>query len=220
MTRAILDYRMEIVWYAMIGVTSATLVLVMGVLLAVAARRRTGREVAFALTLAVLAAIPGPLIGSGLLRLAVGWDVPFWNWMVDYTIALPVAANLLFAWPIGGWLVWLVVRATSAEHWEAARLEGAGWLASGWHLGVVPNRRALAGVWLIVAALGFGELSASQMVRPPGMDTLPRKLLGDLHAGVNELTAGIGLVVFLGVIVLAWLTMTGLRLNPTRHGRQ
>ena len=39
------------------------------------------------------------------------------------------------------------------------------------------------------------------------MDTVARKMLGDLHAGVNELTAGISIVVAaaaIGVSLIGW----------------
>jgi ABC-type spermidine/putrescine transport system permease subunit II len=59
---------------------------------------------------------------------------------------------------------------------------------------------------MITFACCFGELSASQIVRPAGMDTVPRKMLGDLHAGVNELTAGITIVT---VLVIVGISATG-----------
>ena len=65
----------------------------------------------------------------------------------------------------------------------------------------------IIGCWLLACVLCFGELSASQMVRPAGMDTVARKMLGDLHAGVNELTAGISIVVAaaaIGVSLIGW----------------
>jgi len=56
-----------------------------------------------------------------------------------------------------------------------------------------------------VAAFCFAELSATQMVLPPGIDTVPRLALGMLHAGVNESTAALTIVTLLPVLVLAIL---------------
>jgi ABC-type spermidine/putrescine transport system permease subunit II len=44
------------------------------------------------------------------------------------------------------------------------------------------------------------------MVLPPGMDTVPRRALGMLHAGVDEMTAALTLVTIGFVILFAIAT--------------
>ena len=62
------------------------------------------------------------------------------------------------------------------------------------NLAVLGNWQVLVGILLLCFAISFGELSASQMALPPGIDTVPRVTLGLLHAGVNERTAAITIV--------------------------
>jgi len=74
----------------------------------------------------------------------------------------------------------------------------------------------IAGCWLLACVLCFGELSASQIVRPAGMDTVARKMMGDLHAGVNELTAGISIVVALAAIVVSLVGWSIIRIGSQK----
>jgi ABC-type spermidine/putrescine transport system permease subunit II len=78
---------------------------------------------------------------------------------------------------------------------EAAAIQGATeWQAfSGIQL--MANRTSLLGVWGVLLIVVFGDLSAQQMVAAPGIDTIPRQLLGWMHAGVDELAAATSILV-------------------------
>jgi iron(III) transport system permease protein len=162
-------------------------------------RRWTG--VMFVLV-AITSGIPGPLIGSALLDARALLDFPFWHWLFDRTILAPVMANLVFCWPVSSLLVWAVLRSTAKGALESARLEGATSLVRLVRIAVASNLLPLIGCWLLVFAISFGELSASQLAIPPGIDTIPRRMLGLLHAGVNNETAGLTIVVFALVILV------------------
>ncbi|MEM9411597.1 MAG: hypothetical protein AAGA30_10815, partial [Planctomycetota bacterium] len=95
---------------------------------------------------------------------------------------------------------------------ENARLEGANSLA---RLGMVmrANWLSIASVSFILFAVCFGELSASQLAVPPGIDTIPRRMLGLLHSGVNDRTAGLAIVSVGANIFLISISMVALKLT-------
>ena len=73
-------------------------------------------------------------------------------------------------------------------------IEGAGPITRTIQLIVVANWKILLGTAMIIFAVCFGELSATQLAVPPGIDTIPRRMLGLLHSGVNDHTAGLTIV--------------------------
>jgi ABC-type spermidine/putrescine transport system permease subunit II len=115
--------------------------------------------------------------------------------LADRTILLPVLASVLFCWPLAGLMVFLVLRMTSPELEEAAAVQGASPRQVFGAILVGGSWQRLAGVWLLLLVVALGDLSAQQMVVAPGIDTLPRQLLGWMHAGVDELAAATSLLV-------------------------
>ena len=142
------------------------------------------------------------------------------RWLYNYTITASVVANLIFCWPIGALVVWFVFRKIPQDALDSASVEGAGGMTNFFRFAIAGNVLAIAGCWLISFAFCFGELSASHIVRPAGMDTVPRKMLGDLHAGVNELTAGITIVTAFTVVVISLIGWSFIRLNQPVNSRQ
>jgi iron(III) transport system permease protein len=73
---------------------------------------------------------------------------------------------------------------------------------------------AVAVAWLVGLAVASGDLAASILVVPPGMETLSRRVFGLIHYGIEDQVAGICLaqVLVFGIIAAAigWLlTRTG-----------
>jgi ABC-type Fe3+ transport system permease subunit len=218
--RSAFDYREEFDWSFLIAVTSATLILLLALIFATAARRSRFAQVVFVITLAITCALPGPYIGTLIASSFSNLSNPTVHWAYNYTIAAPVLANLIFCWPVGALLVWFLFRNISQDALESASVEGAGGLRRFWHFGLQANALSLAGCWLISFAFCFGELSASQIVRPAGIDTVPRKMLGDLHAGVNEMTAGITIVTAFTIVSISLVGWWFIRLNQRRIFRK
>ena len=98
-------------------------------------------------------------------------------------------------------MAWIVIRSVTDDALQSARLEGAGSVARLIRIVIAGNVKMLAGFLCLLFACCFGELSASQLAIPPGVDTLPRRMLGLLHSGVNDVTAG--LTLFLSLSILA-----------------
>lgn len=205
--RACFDYQDEFIWSAIIALTSASMILLAATWISAVGRKSGWVQVLFACTLAISFALPGPLLGMSIASVMGFLDGRWFVWLFNYTIFAPVLANFIFCWPLGALVTWFVFGKIPEDALESVRVEGAGKLTSYLSLGIRANWLPLLGCWLITFACCFGELSASQIVRPAGIDTVPRKMLGDLHAGVNELTAGITIVtvlVIVGVSVAGW----------------
>jgi iron(III) transport system permease protein len=90
------------------------------------------------------------------------------------------------------WFVWKNVADDALEN---ARLEAAGGWAQFWRIVVPANWRFVVGTSLVLLVVCWGELSASHLVLPPGVDTMPRRMLGLLHSGVDDRTAGLTIAI-------------------------
>ena len=213
-TRSALDYQNEFAWSFLIALCSATLILAMATVFGFAARKSRGAQIVLAVAMAIACALPGPTIGTLIAGLFSNLENgTLIHWIYNYTIAGPVLANFIFCWPLGTLIVWFVFRKVPEDSLDAANVDGAGWLTRLSRFGLAENRAALIGCWFVTFALSFGELSASQIVRPAGMDTVPRKMLGDLHAGVNEMTAGITIVTAFTVVAISLIGWYFIGLN-------
>lgn len=207
------DYRDEFVWSFLIAVSSATLIIAIATVFAAIARRSRLAQLALVSTLAIACAMPGPYLGTMISHLFSSTDNASIAWLFNYTIAAPVLANIIFCWPVGALLVWFVFRSIPQDALESASVDGAGGIRRFLVFGLRANALSIAGCWLLSFAFGFGELSASHLVRPAGIDTVPRKMLGDLHAGVNEMTAGITIVTAFAIISVSLVGWSFIRLN-------
>ena len=215
------DYQQEFIWSTLISLVAATLIVGFATLISSAARRSKFWQFLFAFSLAVTCALPGPYIGTFLSSLFSNLENGgFVHWLYNYTIAAPVIANLIFCWPVGALVTWFVFRKIPEDALESATLDGAGPIKRFLTFGLAGNWQAIVGCWLLSFAFSFGELSASHIVRPAGMDTVPRKMLGDLHAGVNEMTAGITIVTAFTIVLISLVGWGFIRLNQRKNNRK
>jgi ABC-type Fe3+ transport system permease subunit len=208
LSQSLRESRDEFGWSLAIALLSANLLLAVAVGgAALAERSRAGRFI-FLGSIALLFGMPGPICG---LLVGRAWNLLEFEWawwLADRTILLPVLASCLFCWPLAALLVYLVLRTMPRELNEAAATQGATeWQAfSGIQL--MANRTSLLGVWGVLLIVVFGDLSAQQMVAAPGIDTIPRQLLGWMHAGVDELAAAtsilVAALVSLLLVALLW----------------
>ena len=220
-TGSALDYKNEFMWSFLIATCSATLILTLATLIGFAARKSRLAQVVLAVAMANTCALPGPTIGTLIAGLFSNLENgTLIHWLYNYTITGPVIANFIFCWPLGTLIVWFVFRKIPEDTLDAAGVDGAGWFSRLRQFGLAENRLALIGCWFVTFALSFGELSASQVVRPAGMDTVPRKMLGDLHAGVNEMTAGITIVTAFTIVIISLVGCYFIRLNQRPIGRR
>ncbi len=184
----------EFCWSAIIATTSTIVLLAVSVLLVRKATKSRHWKLLLIGMTAICCSLPGPLIGSSLLELRSLIGVPGFHWLFDRTIFAPVVANIIFCFPIAVFLTWFVFLNVAADAEESMTIEGAGPITRTIQLIVVANWKILLGTAMIIFAVCFGELSATQLAVPPGIDTIPRRMLGLLHSGVNDHTAGLTIV--------------------------
>ncbi len=158
---------------------------------------------------AVGLALPGPLIGLGVIWLLDREGLGLLVWLYDRTVFAPVLAIVVRVLPLAILGCWYVLRSVADDALDSAACEGAGaW--SRFRLVALPQRRAgLAAVWLALFAAAAGDLACSILVIPPGVTTVPIRVFGLIHAGVDDQVAGLCLVVFAGmaavVAAATWL---------------
>ena len=209
--RALSNYPSEFMWSTLIAGTSSTIIVIGATILAWSSRRNSWLRMLMIVSLVMSCAIPGPIVGSLLIQFFTSVDSRFTNWLYDRTIAAPVLANVWFCWLLSPMVIWFVFGKVAEDSLEHANLEGAGELKRFFSLGLAGNWAAVLGCWLITFSVSFGELSASQLVIPPGIDTMPRLMLGLLHAGVDEMTAALTLIMGTMVLTVAaggWLLIS------------
>jgi iron(III) transport system permease protein len=139
------------------------------------ARARTSPRVARSadILLVVLFAVPGPIVGIGLIGL---WNRPGLPGTVYGTDAMLVLGYLARFVPVAALALAASIRYIPVAHEEAASASGARWCRTMWRIVLPQIRFALAASWVIVFVLAFGELGVSILVAPPGDATLPIRI--------------------------------------------
>jgi ABC-type Fe3+ transport system permease subunit len=192
-------------WSLAIAITGATLLLALAVAGAALARRNAVVGWLVLASVVVAGSMPGPLVGRTLAWFGTLLAQPGLVWLWDRTILGPVVASSIYCWPVAIIVGWVLVGAVPEALHEQALLNGCTGLRKFWLLTVRLNATGWCGLWVVLVALVFGELSASHLVRPSGIDILPRLALGKMHSGIDEVAAAIGLsaAVAIGLCALA-----------------
>jgi iron(III) transport system permease protein len=139
------------------------------------ARARTTRRVGRLadIGLVVLFAVPGTLVGVGLIDV---WNRPGPLGVVYGTDGMLVLAYLARLLPVAVLALAASGRTVPVSHEEAAAVSGAGWLRTMWRIVIPQMGRGLVAAWVIAFVLAFGELGVSILVAPPGETTLPIRI--------------------------------------------
>lgn len=201
---------------------AATAAVVLAFPLAWIARRRTVRARLVLAAVAGLLAVPGPVIGLAIIALFNRPEHPWLIWLYDRTLAAPCLAAAVRALPLAMLVLWPSLRALPEESLESAAVDGAGWWARLARVVLPRQRAALAVAWLVSFAWSLGELDASLLVAPPGVQTLSLHIFGLLHFGVEDQVAGICLAIYLLAQLLTgfiWLLASRGRLKANRRSR-
>ncbi len=215
-------FRSEWGWSLLIGSLAATVATILGTALAWLARRG-GFWAGLVVTLSAIGlALPGPVLGLAIIGLLNQRGIPPLVYLYDYTIAAPWLAWTARALPPATLILWQGLGTIPTELLEAAAIDGAGPITRLVRI-ALPNRLpALALAWLVALAVASGDLAASILVVPPGMETLSRRIFGLIHYGIEDQVAGICLaqVVLFGVIAAAaaWLVFRRRRESQASQG--
>jgi len=156
------------------------------------------------LAITVPMALPGPLVGIGLIGL---WNHPSVAALGIYgSRFMPVLAALARYTPLAALVMIATLRRQNPELIDAARLLQANrvrrWLLIRLPL-LAPGLLAAASV---VFCLTLGELSATLMIAAPGSPTLTMRIYNYLHYGASSTVAGLTLALTALVLILGVLT--------------
>lgn len=205
-------------WTLLIAGAAATATVVVATLLGWLARRGGLRSIPAIATTAVCLATPGPMIGLSVIWLLNREELDLLVWLYDRTIFAPWLAMLVKALPIAVLMMWYAFRTIPDELLENASSEGAGPVTRFMQIGLPLRWRSVAAAWLAAFAVASGDLAASILVVPPGVTTMPVRVFGLLHSGVDDQVAGICLTTVWGFVVIGgfilWLLRP--RENATR----
>ena len=185
-------------WTLLIAGLAATAAVVVATPLGWLARRGWRRSLPALSVAAICLAIPGPMIGLSVIWLLNREQSDLFVWLYDRTIFAPWLAMLVKALPIAVLMLWYAFRSVADELLESASSEGAGPVVRFIRIGLPSRWRSLACAWLAALAVASGDLAASILVVPPGVTTIPVRVFGLLHSGVDDRVAGICLTTVWG----------------------
>ncbi len=204
----------ELGWTLAIALPAACVAVVLAVLLAWPARRGGSWAWPAMIVSTLCLAIPGPLVGVATIEVFNGsWSGPL-SWLYHETLVPTILTVTIHALPIAVLVAWHSFASLRDDELAAAALDGAGTLATLWRIALPQRWPALAGAWLAALAVAAGDLAWSLLVIPPGVDPVPRRVFGLVHAGVDEQVAGICLV-----MIGAYAVMAGLYFGIVRWRR-
>jgi iron(III) transport system permease protein len=194
-----------------LAAVGATTVVAVAVALGYARARARERVAKLAdILFVVLFAVPGTIVGIGLIGL---WNRPGVLGTVYGTDVMFILAYLARFVPVAALILAAAVRYVPISHEQAAAVAGAGWFLTIRRIVLPQLRLGLSAAWIVVFVLSFGELSASIMIAPPGESTLPIRIYTLIANAPPALVAALALlqtiVIFTPMAVLA--TVAALR---------
>ncbi len=208
MDNSVPEFSSEIKWTILVGCIAATSTLILAVALAWLGCCRGGAALVPLLVSAICLATPGPQIGRLTIWLMNQESIAILVWLYDKTVAAPVFALTIRCLPLATLILWHAFRSIPADLLDSASLDGFTKLQQ-LRILILPQRKAaLAVAWIACLVIAMGDVSASVLVVPPGMELVPKRVLGLLHYGVEDRLAGLCLVMIalfcsLGIGLLA-----------------
>ncbi len=167
---------------------------------AVLARRPLAMRAAAGL--AVLSfALPGTLVGMGLIRI---WNKPDWRGAVYGSWGILLLAALARSLAPALLLAWRGVDAIPRSYDEAARLCGLPFWRRTLSISLPLSRGRLAAGALLAAVVAAGEVAATSLISPPGVQTLASRLFSLVHFGADGVVGATALMGLAGVAVLGF----------------
>ena len=152
--------------------------------------------------LAMLAfALPGTLVGMGLIRI---WNVPDWRGAVYGSWGILLLAALARSLAPALLMAWSAFRAIPSSFDEAARLCGLPFWRRALSISLPLGRGRLAAGALLAAVVAAGEVAATSLVSPPGVQTLAARLFSLVHFGADGVVGATALMGMAGVVVLGF----------------
>ncbi len=212
-------YGREFASTLVIGTLAATVATALATLLAWIARAGGLRAALVFVLVAVCLAVPGPIVGLGMIRLLNRPEVPLLVFLYDRSVAAPLAALAVRGLAPATLVAWHALGSVPREMLDSAAVDGAGPFARLWRVAIPSRAWALAVAWLVALAIATGDLAASVLVVPPGLKTLSIHIFTLLHYGIADRVAGICLAqVAMFAAVAAALAWTARRWSSPHGG--
>jgi iron(III) transport system permease protein len=203
----LVEYRREFGWSLGIGALAASAAVVAATALAWPARRGGLQALPALATVAAGLALPGPVVGLAIVWLFNFPDSRLLFWLYDQPIPAFWMALTLRALPLATLIIWHALRSVPTELLDSAAVDGASPLRRLWSVALPCRLSAAALAWVVALAVALGDLGASFLVMPPGVETLSTTIFGKLHAGQESAVAGICLGLFVLFAIVAWLAV-------------
>lgn len=192
----------------LLATVAATVLTVLGALVATVERTGGGRGLATLVTFTLV--LPGTALAVGLL-LAYG------RWLAD-TLILILLAYLAKLWALAHRPISGALDRLPPEELHAARVSGASSMTALRTIALRPLGPALVAAWSVCFLTALHEVTMSSLLYGPGRETLAVIVLNTQELGLVGATAALSVVLTVLVAVpasLGWLLLRGLR---QRHG--
>jgi iron(III) transport system permease protein len=125
-------------------------------------------------------AVPGPVAGLAVQWLWMPWEAIYDSW------AVIIAAQVFRLMPIAVLLTWPSVQFKYKPMDDLARLDGLSVQERFWRVQWPTTGPVALASTGVVFALSIGELPATNMVTPPGVEMLSVRIWGLMHTGVES----------------------------------
>ncbi len=198
---AIWRFKSELQWTWLLGCSAASLALAVAVPISWAACRSASRAIGAMTIVAVGLATSGPLVGVTVIWLMTRCSQPWCVWIYDQSLFAPVLAVGWRCLPLVLLICWAGFGSLNRSVFDAAALDGAGSGTQLFRIAIPQRKLVLAVAWLAAIAIAFGELSASKLVVPPGITTVPIRVFSLLHYGIDDQAAAICLTGMIGMLL-------------------
>ncbi|MEX0586079.1 MAG: ABC transporter permease subunit, partial [Pirellulales bacterium] len=192
-------YAAEFGWSAAIAGSAATAALVVSAGLVWLGRWGGWRRIPLLVAIGAGLAIPGPLVGLAIIAVFNAPGSARLAELYERTLLAPTLAQFVKVLPVAALILWFALGSIPRNVLEAAALDGAGPWTRFWQIAVPMRRGAFAGAWLAAFALAVGEIAATKVVLPPGVQTITAELFGLLHYGADDQVAAICLTLAAGM---------------------
>ncbi|MBX7072576.1 MAG: ABC transporter permease subunit [Pirellulales bacterium] len=196
------QFRREFGGSMVLAIASSVISMALGAALAWWAARRPRARWAVLAVVAICLATPAPAAGLAIIWL---FNWPSWaavHWLYDQSIAPPTLALVVRETPIVTLILWHALARVPRPLWEQAALDGLGRWTVLTRLIAPRAWRALLAAWIAAMVLALGDLAATILVLPPGVETIALRMFERLHYGAEDQVAGISLAL-VGLVGLA-----------------
>ncbi len=202
------DYRWPLYWSCAIGaVVAIATTCLAGPSAWIAVRHKVFARWLFLPVVAASMTVPYPVIGilidSGFSAIPLEAFRQLW----DRSILGPVIASTSIAIGPVALLLYLAMKQSVKSVMDVMTIERIDSRRLFFQVGLAANRTAFVAALGVSFLIAVGDVASSFQVLPAGIDTVARSILGQLHSGVDDMTAAISLSALVVANLIAIVTV-------------